>query len=67
MQAVYFLLGIVLLIVEAYFGRNEAKVWSSGPTRVNAAHGGAACGFGVAGGLCFLASAMVQRGNRRQE
>jgi hypothetical protein len=52
---VFLALGVLLLFVAAGFGLHQ-NVESGAP---NFASAGAACGFAIAGGLCFLACATI--------
>jgi hypothetical protein len=71
-RVAYLGLGVLLLVVAGIFGIQSGvstiyvaeRGLQSFP---NATPGGAACGFAVAGGLCILASALVQRRQRRED
>jgi hypothetical protein len=67
MQAGFTVLGVVLLLVAAFFGF-QTVVYVGGPsgTLPNVVSAGAACGFSIAGGLCFVAAA-IARGHRHDE
>ena len=60
LQTVFLGLGIVLELVAMIFGSNA--IVHSGISVANIAGAGAACGLGIAGGLCFIAAAITNRG-----
>ena len=67
----YFILGIICLIIAGVFGKfqltqmdilyNKESIKGWVP---NIAFAGASCGFAIAGGLCILASAIVEKAKK---
>jgi hypothetical protein len=58
-------LGILLLLAGAGFGMSTNLGNTSFPA--NPACTGAACGFAVAGGLCFVGAGLAFGGRRRED
>jgi hypothetical protein len=65
MQAVFTLLGVLLLLAAGAFGMTQSVYLQGGNNAPNVTAAGASCGFAIAGGLSFVAAALLERGGRR--
>ena len=68
-QTLFMLLSIMLFIAAAFFGAHTSVNIQPFDTRVvlpTYGPAGAACGLGLAGGLCCVAAALCELGKRRE-